>query len=209
MTTLLNTDTPLILGERGSQILFVTPEITDFIKAGGLGEISAYLPRVLRAEGMDVRVLLPGYSAVMQHAGDMQIVAELPALAQIPTCRIGLVHAEDGLPIYLVICPELYERAGSPYVDESGQEFADTDLRFARLGLTAADIAAGLPSLGWQPDLVHAHDWPSALAPAYMAWRGVDRPSLMTVHNMAYQGVFGKDRLVPRHSGSDSLMTSG
>jgi starch synthase len=192
------TDPPItatVLLSSASQILFVTPEIADFVKAGGLGEISAYLPRVLRDEGMDVRILVPGYGAVLQRAGDLKILAELPGLEQIPPCRIGFTHAADGLPVYVVICPELYERPGSPYVDESGVEFPDNDLRFARLGLAASDIAGGLLGLGWQPDLVHANDWPAALAPAYMAWRGVDRPSIMTVHNMAYQGVFEKERM--------------
>ena len=187
-----------------SHILFVTSEITDFVKAGGLGEISAYLPRVLRNEGLDVRVLIPGYRAMFEHATAMEILAELPGTGQIPACRVGLVHAADGLPIYVVLCPELYDRPGSPYVDEAGQEFIDNDLRFARLSLAAAEIAGGLPMLGWQPDLVHANDWPAALAPAYMAWRGVGRPSILTVHNLAYQGVFDRDRLgalgVPDHA---------
>lgn len=202
-------DVDLLLVPSASQVLFVTPEIADFVKAGGLGEISAYLPRVLRREGMDVRVLVPGYSQVLQDAASIQIVAELPGLAQIPPCRIGFTHAGDGLPVYVVICPELYERPGSPYVDESGAEFPDNDLRFARLSLAASDMAGGLLGLGWQPDLVHANDWPAALAPAYMAWRGVDRPSIMTVHNMAYQGVFEKDRMIALGMPEYAFQTEG
>jgi starch synthase len=179
----------------GTRILFVTSEITDLLKAGGLGEISAALPRVLGRQGLDVRVLLPGYRAVMQKAGPLTVVAELPAEHALPACKLALMEAADGLLLYVVICPELYDRAGSPYGDENGADFVDNDLRFARLGLVAAEIAAGLPGLDWQPDLVHANDWPTALAPAYMAWRGVQTPSIMTVHNLAYQGVFDRDRL--------------
>jgi starch synthase len=94
-----------------------------------------------------------------------------------------------------VICPELYDREGSPYVDHNGQEFLDNDLRFGRLGLAASEIAAGIAELGWKPDLVHVNDWPSAMAPAYMAWRGVKIPSILTVHNLAYQGLFNRDRM--------------
>ncbi len=125
----------------------------------------------------------------------MQVVAELPAEHALPASKLGLFQAADGLLLYVVICPELYDRDGSPYGDEQGADFADNDLRFARLGLAAAEIAAGLPGLDWQPELVHANDWPTALAPAYMTWRGVRTPSIMTVHNLAYQGVFDRNRL--------------
>lgn len=69
------------------------------------------------------------------------------------------------------------------------------DLRFARLGLAAAQIADGAALLGWAPDLVHANDWPAALAPAYMRWAGSPTPSVLTVHNLAYQGVFDRNRV--------------
>lgn len=179
----------------GARILFVTSEITDLLKAGGLGEISSALPRVLCQQGLDVRVLMPGYRAVLEKAVRITVVAELPAKHALPASRLAIMEAPDGLLLYVVICPELYDRSGSPYGDEGGIDFPDNDLRFARLGLAAAEIAAGLPGFDWQPDLVHANDWPTALAPAYMAWRGVPIPSIMTVHNLAYQGVFDRDRL--------------
>ena len=71
---------------------------------------------------------------------------------------------------------------------------ADNDLRFARLSLAAAEIARGVKGIDWKPDLVHAHDWPPALAPAYLAWEGSKRPSIMTVHNLAHQGLFPAER---------------
>lgn len=73
----------------------------------------------------------------------------------------------DGLMVYIVLCSELYDREGSPYGDPSGADWIDNDVRFARLGLAAAEIAAGLGDLDWKPDLLHLNDWPSALAPAF------------------------------------------
>jgi starch synthase len=96
----------------------------------------------------------------------------------------------DGLTIYLVLCDELYDREGTPYNDAQGGDFGDADIRFARLSLAAADMAGGLGDPDWRPDLIHANDWPAALAPAYAHWRGVRTTSLLTVHNLAYQGVF-------------------
>ncbi len=182
-------------GDMGTErILFVTSEMTGLLKAGGLGEISAALPRMLRRQGCDMRVLIPGYRQALAQVPELQVIAELPALGRIPAARIGATRAADGLLIYVLLCPELFDRDGSPYGDADGAEWADNDVRFARLGLAAADIAAGAPGLGWTPQLVHVNDWPSSLAPAYMAWRGQTTPSILTVHNLAYQGLFERSR---------------
>ncbi len=176
------------------RVLFVTPEIADFVKVGGLGEVSAALPRSLLAN-CDVRVLVPGYRSVLARRDEMTLVRTLPGLAGIPPCGLGRIRMPDGLAIYVVLCDELYDRDGSPYNDAQGGEFADADIRFARLSLAAADMAGEFGDPDWKPDLIHANDWPAALAPAYARWRGVKTSSLLTVHNLAYQGVFEADRL--------------
>jgi len=169
------------------KILFVTSELTDLVKTGGLADVSAALPRALGALH-DVRVLIPGYSQVMQHADSIRIVGSVLAHGDLPSCRIGRLDMPDGLIIYVLICPELYERDGLPYGDDAGRDWPDNPLRFARLCLAAADIAAGTACIRWVPDLVHAHDWPTGLTPAYMHWRGLTTPTIFTIHNLAYQG---------------------
>ena len=174
--------------QQRDRILFVTAELSDFVKVGGLGDFSAALPRVLKREH-SVRVLLPGYRQVLERCRDLRIIGSLPGRAAIPPCEIGLVTLDDGLEVMLVLCPLLYEREGTPYMDDQGNDWPDNHLRFARLCLAAAEIAGGRGAQGWQPGLVHANDWPSALTPAYMAWNGVRTPSLFTIHNLAYQGL--------------------
>ena len=181
-------------GEATRRILFVTSEMTDFVKSGGLGEVSAALPRSLRQE-YDVRVLLPGYRQVLECGQDMAVVARLEAAHGLPACDLGRIDCPDGLTIYVILCPDLYDREGSPYGDAAGLDWADNDLRFARLGLAAAQMAAGIGDLGWSPDLLHLNDWPSALASAYLSWSGSSVPSVLTIHNLAYQGLFGPERL--------------
>jgi len=176
------------------RILYVTSEIEDYVKAGGLGEVSAALPRALR-DRCDIRVLLPGYQQVVGQHADMQLIAQLPAVAGVPACSIGRVTTADGLMIYIVKCPELYEREGSPYQDSSGRDWADNDIRFARLSLAAAEMAAGIPGVEWCPNFIHLNDWPSALTPGYLHWRRLSTPTVLTIHNLAYQGLFDRQRL--------------
>lgn len=174
------------------KVLFVTPEYTGLIKAGGLGDVSAALPRAL-SRHHDVRILIPGYRDILQKNFPLRIVARLDGLAKIPPCKIAQLYLDNGPTIYVLICPELYDREGSPYGGQDGNEWADNHIRFARLGLAAADFALGKGHLGWRPDIVHSNDWPSALAPAYMALRNQPTPSVFTIHNLAFQGLFAPE----------------
>ncbi len=172
------------------RVLYVTPEIADFIKAGGLGDVSAALPRAL-LPFCDTRVLIPGYRQVLKACPSAQIVGHLDGLAEIPACDIAQVETADNLTVYILIAPSLYDRDGSPYGSPDGHDWPDNDVRFARLALAAADIAGGAARISWRPDVLHLNDWPTALAAGYAKWRGIATPSLMTIHNLAYQGNFG------------------
>lgn len=180
----------------GAKLLFVTSEMGDFIKAGGLGEVSMALPRQMRGF-CDVRVLLPGFRQVRAARPNMEIVRRIPRTAGLPPWSLGRFATADGLTIYAVLCDELYDRAGSPYGPFSGGDFGDNDVRFARLSLAAAEIAAGEADPNWKPDIVHLNDWPSALTAGYMRWKGLATPSILTIHNLAYQGLYEPERLAP------------
>lgn len=175
------------------RVLFVTPEMSDFVKVGGLGEVSAALPRSLHRQ-QDVRVLIPGYREVVSRSDRISVIGTLPELCDVPACKLGRLQTSDGLVVYVLLCPELYEREGSPYADASGLDWPDNDVRFARLGLAAAEFARGIADPDWRPDILHVNDWPTALAPAYCAWLGLAVPSILTIHNLAYQGLFARER---------------
>jgi len=185
---------PSISVKRRQSILFVTSEMADFVKAGGLGEVSAALPRALRHH-YDVRILIPGYTQVLSQLNSLEEIARLPDSFGIPGCGLGRGRTADGLTVYVLLCPALYEREGSPYGDSCGVDWSDNDVRFARLGLAAADIACGNGDPLWRADLLHLNDWPSGLASAYLAWRGKHIPTILTIHNLAYQGLFERERL--------------
>ncbi|WP_375407888.1 glycogen synthase GlgA [uncultured Methylobacterium sp.] len=174
------------------RILYATPEMADFVKTGGLGEVAGALPRALRRH-YDVRVLIPGYRQVVDRFDHMPVVARLPGQAGVPPCDLGLVEMGDGLLVYVLLSADLYQRDGTPYGDAQG-DFRDNDLRFARLSLAAAEIAGGADP-GWSADLLHLNDWQTALAPAYLSWTGRRIPSVLTIHNLAYQGLFSSESL--------------
>ena len=173
---------------RARNILFVTSELTDLVKVGGLGDVSAALPRAL-GRHHQVRVLIPGYRQVIRSGLPIRVVGKLPGRGAIPPCLIGEMVLSDQLIVHLVLCQQLYDREGNPYADSKGNDWPDNHIRFARLALAASCIAAGQGVRNWQPDLVHAHDWPTGLTPAYMAWSGQTTPCVFTIHNLAYQGL--------------------
>jgi starch synthase len=190
------------LPRRRPKILFVTPETADFLQAGGLGSVAASLPRALNVD-CEARVLAPAYPAALRLGAAIEVVAHLPGAGAIPPCSIGLATMPDGLKIYLVMCDELFDRPGSPYVDVQGREFADNDIRFARLSLAAAELAE-LGVGGWRPDVTHLNDWPGALTAGYLRWRGARAKTVLTIHNLAHQGLFEASRLddlaIPAHA---------
>jgi starch synthase len=176
------------------RVLFVTTEMDDFVRVGGLAAVSAALPRALRPWS-DVRIMLPGYRDVVEQFINIEIVGQCAPLADMPACSLGRASTRDGLPVYVLLCPQLYDRPGNPYGDESGRDWPDNDVRFARFASAAAELAAGSLDKNWAADLLHANDWQAALAPAYLAWKGSRIPSILTIHNLAYQGLFPRESL--------------
>ena len=61
--------------------------------------------------------------------------------------------------------------------------------------MAAVELGRGVPVLNWRPEVLHLNDWPGALAAGYLHWQKVGIPSILTIHNLAYQGLFGRDRL--------------
>lgn len=177
------------------RVLFLTSELAGYVKAGGLADVSAALPGALRARGLDVRILMPFYGPGADWQPTLEVVARLEGTAGIPPCMLAAGATRGGDPAYFLICPQLYERSGTPYTDSSHQDWPDSDVRFARLALAAVQIVNGDANCEWRPDLIHANDWPSALIAGYLAWRGLNLPCLFTIHNLAYQGVFDAARL--------------
>ncbi|ESY81464.1 glycogen synthase [Mesorhizobium sp. LNHC221B00] len=171
------------------QVLSVTPEIFPLIKTGGLADVTGALPIALAAKGVSMRTLMPGFPTVMAAFKKKKAVLQYPLLqggkASVHSVQLA------GLELFVLDAPHLFDRPGGPYGDASGGDWPDNWRRFAALSQVGGDIAGGAIS-GYQPDIVHAHDWQSAMTLAYMRYgKAVGVPSMMTVHNLAFQGQFG------------------
>ena len=171
------------------QVLAVTPEIFPLIKTGGLADVTGALPLALAGHGVAVRTLMPGYPQVMGKFRKKKQLLQYPSLhggmASVLAAEVA------GLDLLVLDAPHLFDRPGGPYGDMGGADWPDNWRRFAALCQVGADIAAGAVR-GWQPEIVHAHDWQAAMTLAYMRFGGaVGIPTIMTVHNLAFQGQFG------------------
>jgi starch synthase len=182
----------LMAGESPLRALFVTPELAPWVKSGGLGDVSGTLPAALRALGADVRVLVPGYSAILDAHPDARAVAELTGLGgALPSARLLATERPREVPLLILDCPECYARAGTAYQDEHQRDWADNHLRFGLLSRAAALLAAQRSPFSWRPQVLHCHDWPAGLAPPYLHFEpGAKAATVMTVHNLAFQGIF-------------------
>lgn len=174
------------------KILFATSEIAPWVKTGGLGDVAGSLPAALRAEGHDVRVLVPAYPALLQSFPDAEEIARPRWLnGLLPSPGLKQAAAPDGTPLLLVDYPHYYDRPGNPYLGPEGRDWLDNHLRFGLLSRVAAWLGSMSSTIDWQPDIVHCHDWQTGLAPAYLSYLpGGQAKSLFTVHNLAFQGLF-------------------
>jgi starch synthase len=173
------------------KVLFATSEVAPFIKTGGLADVSAALPVALHALGVDIRVLVPGYPQVMDALKTRGRAATLPGLPGVPAATLIASKLPTGLPLLAVECP-IYDRAGGPYQDGTATDWQDNDLRFGLLSYVGALLSTpASPFIAWKPDIIHCNDWQTALTPVYLNYvRGPRARTVMTIHNLAFQGIF-------------------
>jgi len=175
------------------QVLYITAELYPWVKSGGLGDVAAALPPALIAEGIDVRLLLPGFRGFLDAFPGITDIARLTtpfAAERVRVCLTRLPGSES--LAYLVDHPAFYDRPGNPYAGPDSSDWPDNHRRFGLFGWIAAELARGADP-GWRPDILHGHDWHTGLAPAYLAARPPAAghvPTVFTVHNLAYRGPF-------------------
>ncbi|MBI2717916.1 MAG: glycogen synthase GlgA [Rhizobiales bacterium] len=168
------------------KVLAAASEIYPLVKTGGLADVAGALPGALKPLGIAVRTMVPGYPAVLAaldggslvHRYDQLFGGEVRLIA-------GMAR---GLDVIAVDAPHLFSRNGNIYLGPDGKDWPDNGQRFAALARATADASRGAIK-GYRPDIVHLHDWQTALAAVYIRFGGGPR-TVMTVHNIAFQGQF-------------------
>ncbi len=174
------------------RVLFVASECAPYAKCGGLGDVVASLPKALRTLGVDARVAIPLYDSIDR--GKYGLEPESPCLAgagrgETNGCGVWRGTADGDVPVWFIEHNRFFARGG--IYDDHGAEFGDNAFRFGLLCMAAAQVCR---DRAWIPDILHVHDWPTAVLPAMMdAWRKNGTPlgragSVLTIHNQGYQG---------------------
>ena len=184
------------------KVLSVASEIYPFVKTGGLGDVTGALPKALKAQGVETLTIVPGYPSLLERVRRGEPLLRFHAL--LGESAVVWAHRNEHADLLVLDIPELYDRPGGPYLDATGQDHPDNWKRFAALSLAAARVAEGcLPE--WKPDVVHTHDWQSAMTSVYMRQFGCATPVVLTIHNIAFQGQFGADLLPYLNTRSTAL----
>lgn len=180
------------------RIAFIASEIAPFAKSGGLADVAGVLPRHLQNLGHDVRLFMPLYSSIGNRASDLNAVAAaqgVPLSLGTHQYRFSILEGrlpDSNVPLYFVHCPEVYDR---PSLYTQG---VDEHLRFLVLQRGALETCQ---RLAFAPDIVHCNDWHTGLVPLMLktlyAWDALfaRSRSVMSIHNIGYQGIFGNSTL--------------
>lgn len=208
------------------KILFASSEVVPFAKTGGLADVSGILPVHLKSNGCDVRVITPFHGGSHDQASLKRLLIDNLSI-RIGTTKYsgqiweGMIRAS--VPVYLVKCDAFFNREylyGLP-----GSDYPDNAERFIFFCHSVFELCKHLE---FHPDIIHCNDWQTGLIPAYVKSLYRDNPfftrtaTLFTIHNIAYQGVFHKDKFhltgLPAHCfslqgieywGKMSLLKSG
>ena len=180
------------------KVLFVASEGVPFAKTGGLADVVGTLPYALMELGVEVKVLLPYYGAVKQGKIPTAIVAENLEVSLSEPLNYDfdlMAPISPDYPFWFVARDEFYERSqlyGTPKGD-----YFDNLKRFAFFSAAVLPVCR---AMDFHPDLIHCHDWQSALVPVYLRnrWAGEEilagTKSILTIHNLAYQGLFPRNK---------------
>lgn len=178
------------------EILFVSTELAPYAKVGGLADVAQALPKALRSLGHKVTMLLPRYPGFEE--GGLSLARRLtPIVCELGGKKVSMTVYDGRLPsqidLILVDVEGFYSR--NAIYGEKGEDYPDNAERFAALSIAAGEIAKLRADEGRPFDVIHANDWPTALAPLHAKRAGFAGKTVLTIHNIAHQGIFPKDAL--------------
>ncbi|MEL7222667.1 MAG: glycogen synthase, partial [Bacteroidota bacterium] len=181
-------------------IVFIASEVVPFVKTGGLADVVGTLPKALHELGHQVQIILPKYSKIdtdkYQLKRHQEVMGVWMGNGKEEWCSVDVTYVDDAIPVYFIENWKFFGRDGV-YNDANNRDFNDNPERYAFFTRAALQFCI---DQGEKIDVVHAHDWQTALAPAYLkVWHWNNKvlgqaASVFTIHNIQYQGNFPKTR---------------
>lgn len=179
------------MAKKNLSVLCAASECFPLIKTGGLADVVGALPLALESAGTNVTVFLPGFPEVLKGLLKRKTFAKLTDVAGRPAKIISGISS-TGLKVLALDAPHLFDVSGNPYQNIDGKDRAGNGEKFAAFSKIAADVAMGKIS-ATPYDVLHAHDWQAGLCAAYVKASGDTRlKTVLTIHNLAFQGLFPK-----------------
>jgi starch synthase len=176
------------------KVLFAASEAAPLVKTGGLGDVCGSLPAALARLRQEPWLVMPAYAGVKDQVGGLSPVAQLTVEGvEEPVDVLRGEFPGSSVPCLLVDIPRFYARPGHPYLGPDGKDWPDNAERFAAFARAVVALALDRAGLGWQPTVVHCHDWQTGLVPALLALEDTRPTTVFTLHNLAYQGLFPAD----------------
>ena len=178
------------------RVLFAASEMAPLVKTGGLADVAGSLTLALQSLGCDVRVALPFYGDLAATLGALRLIARLRLQGR--DVEIFETTAPQGQQIWLIACPELFARSGTPYIGPDGEDWPDNADRYALFCRAIAWLATHRTESDFRADVVHLNDWQTGLAAALIDREQLAPPTVFSIHNLAYQGNYDRatfDRL--------------
>jgi len=179
------------------KILFVSAECAPYAKTGGLGDVMASLPVYLNKLGHDSIIVIPGYSFIDRSVFRIDIAIKNMNVRmgyENIICNVNKTLLDDNVTVYMIDYDPFFGRPNI-YHDDNFNDYPDNPKRFAFLAKAALQLCH---ELQFKPDIVHAHDWHTAILSAYLKRTYKDDPifsetaSILTIHNLAYQGMYDR-----------------
>ncbi|MBN1139944.1 MAG: glycogen synthase [Anaerolineae bacterium] len=178
------------MADQQLKILILAAEVVPFAKTGGLADVTGSLPKAIRAVGHDVRVAMPRYGRIQPDKFHLETALEpfdVPMNHTTEPASLMQAAIGGGVPVYMVDNRSYFDREGIYMYPDDAERF----IFFCRAMVEA------LKRLEWQPDVIHCHDWHTAVVPNWLKTVYQDDPfyaniaTIYTIHNLAYQGIFG------------------
>lgn len=177
--------------KKNLSVLFAASECFPLIKTGGLADVVGALPLALAKVDVEVTVFLPGFPGVLSGLKQKKTLSKLTDVAGQPA-KLVTGKTDTGLSIIALDAPHLFDIEGNPYLDASGNDRDGNGEKYAAFSKVGADLAMG--AVGRKKyDVLHAHDWQAGLCAAYVkAANNTSVKTVLTIHNLAFQGLFPK-----------------